>query len=648
MPTRSTCHLSFIQIRTNILSKLNLQFLTIYSQSNMRFDSCSLAFVLLVQKANVSAFVPSVSSVLSTTNSGTRRSYPPLLTAHTVRPKPLADKKASDDSDEESEPIIYDDFDFVPGNTDIMNPTSMEAGRTVSPSGETNEKSVENDELSSLFQKSMQEDTKRRERITKNWSTGNWKCRGFSLDKFSGAEIDDESDSVVKISQLAFDETATGPGFGISTESIAVGRTDGSVFIVNLGEEYLTKFQAVPKLSWGDDGSNGASVKVGVELVSEGELKERRGVNLPSELGMDSSGVGGPIDGAVPFEIECQFQAHGKDESISALLFHDDLLYTAAKNVKVWKIDSVNGNTVVVPLHNLDSVSEGEVVALKTLSTSNDSQDASDHNVLFSANKDGAFSLWDMNGDLVYRCELLDDDGETVAINCADVDTSGSEHIIYLGLSSGHVVAYVASELVGSASEGDGCPVPKCKFLAHDPLSQKNRGFDVAGITAISCGGYGRSSGTASSSFLVTGGADGAIKQWEMIQQKQNAGVDDGEDDSERSKVKWNLMHWPRMSSQRMRDRAHVLKGHYEGPITALEYEKGETARILSAGADGTLRVWDPKAVEELYRMDGFEGYISSICLDGEVLITNGMSDFVCVHDFDTEDQVDNSYELDW
>ena len=616
----------------------------------------------------MSAFVPSVSSFLSTT-SGTRRSYHPSLLTHTVRPKPLAEKKESDESDdafmspkqEENEPIIYDDFDFVPGDSDVMNPT-VESGRVVSPREETNDKIEENDELSSLFQKSIQEETKRQERITKNWSTGNWKCRGFSLDKFSGAKIDGganesngNSKSIVKISQLAFDETATGPGFGVSTESIAVGRTDGSVFIVNLGEEYLTKFHAVPKLSmqgdWGDgenDDSNGASVKVGVEMVSEDDLKERRGANLPSELGMDSSDLGNPMNVATPFEIECQFQAHGKDESISALLFHDDLLYTAAKNIKVWKMDSVNGNAVVVPLHNLGSVSEGEVVALKTLSTSNDSQDASDHNLLFSASKDGAFSLWDMNGDLVYRCELLDDGGDTVAINCADVDTSGSEHIIYLGLSSGHVVAYVASELVGSASEGDGCPVPKCKFLAHDPLSQKNRECDFAGVTAISCGGYGRSSTTASSSFLVTGGADGAIKQWEMIQQKQSVVVDDGEDDCERSEVKWNLMHWPRMSSQRMRDRAHVLKGHYEGPITALEYEKGDAARILSAGADGTLRIWDPKAEEELYRMDGFEGDISSICLDGEVLITNGMSDFVCVHDFDTEDQVDNSYELDW
>jgi len=31
----------------------------------------------------------------------------------------------------------------------------------------------------------MQENIKREERITKNWSSGNWKCRGFSLDKFS-------------------------------------------------------------------------------------------------------------------------------------------------------------------------------------------------------------------------------------------------------------------------------------------------------------------------------------------------------------------------------------------------------------------------------------------------------------------------------
>ena len=655
----------------------------------MIFNSYVLvSILLLVHKGHTSAFVPLSGVVPSFLSTRSHVSFP-----RCIQPNPLVAKKDGGDSDDpsspeqqENEPVHYDDFDdFVPGNA---------ADKNANPSMKITEvgsdeihKAIpfdleESNELSSLFQKTIQEDTKRQERITKNWSSGNWKCRGFSLDKFSSdgqlgqsvntaneAKFGGSNDeffemetnsaanrngndgvgkSIVKISQLAFDETATGPGFGASTESIAVGRTDGSVYIVNLGEEYLTRFHAVPKLTmegdWdGRDKNDGEhDGGVGVEMVSEEELKERNLMSLPSDLEMNSDESGLSSDAGIPFEIECQFQAHGKDESISALLFHDDVLYTAAKDIKVWKMDSVNGNIVMVPLHNLDSSKTDEVVALKTLSTS-ESQDASDHNLLLSASKDGSFSLWDMNGDLVYRCSLLDDDGGPIAINCADVDTSGPEHVIYLGLSSGHVVAYVASELVGSASEGNECPVPKCKFLAHDPSSEKNRDSMFTGVTAISCGGYGRSSGTAVSSFLVTGGADGAIKQWEMIQQKRSFN-----DDGSESKVEWNLMHWPRLPTQRMKDRAHLLKGHYEGPITALEYEKGEATKILSAAADGTLRVWDPTAEEELYRMDGFEGVISSICLDGEVLVTNGMSDYVCVHDFDEEDHIDSSYELDW
>ena len=196
-------------------------------------------------------------------------------------------------------------------------------------------------------------------------------------------------------------------------------------------------------------------------------------------------------------------------------------------------------------------------------------------------------------------------------------------------------MGYVASELVGDASEGIGCPVPKCRFLAHDPLKQKSQDGSMRGVTALSCGGPGRSSMSASSSILLTGGADGEIKQWEMIRQRSS---------NNETSPTWKLEHWPRLPTQRMKDRAHLFQGHSEGPITALVCDDG---KILSAGADGTIRVWDPSK-GEMYRMGGFEG-VSSICLDREILVTNGMGEFVCIHDFDvTEDDVDADYDLDW
>jgi WD40 repeat protein len=79
-------------------------------------------------------------------------------------------------------------------------------------------------------------------------------------------------------------------------------------------------------------------------------------------------------------------------------------------------------------------------------------------------------------------------------------------------------------------------------------------------------------------------------------------------------------------------------KGH-DGPITALE-SMGGRPQFLSASEDGTIRAWDVAKGEERYRMDGFTTDLSSLCVQGsgdsddDLLITNGMNQYVCVHDF--------------
>lgn len=221
----------------------------------------------------------------------------------------------------------------------------------------------------------------------------------------------------------------------------------------------------------------------------------------------------------------------------------------------------------------------------------------------------------------------------------------------------GHVVGYVVSELIGRASDGDSCPVPKCRFLAHDPLHQKNK-CEARGITALSCGGPGSMAtggSSSSSTVILTGGSDGMIKQWEVIKQhergsvstdKESAGGNVGGGGGGESKSSWKLQHWPLLPNQRMKGRAHIFQGHDNSPITALVSGEDGSPKILSAGADGSLRVWDASK-GEIYRMDGFET-VSSICLDREILVTDGMGEYVCVHDFDvTDEDVGGEFDLD-
>lgn len=98
------------------------------------------------------------------------------------------------------------------------------------------------------------------------------------------------------------------------------------------------------------------------------------------------------------------------------------------------------------------------------------------------------------------------------------------------------------------------------------------------------------------------------------------------------------MEHWPRLSTQKLLGRAHLFSGHEFGPITSLVYHRDN---ILSAGADGTIRIWNAAKGKELFRMDGFTPDISSLIMDREILITDGMEDHVCIHDFNIDDEVD-------
>ena len=165
----------------------------------------------------------------------------------------------------------------------------------------------------------------------------------------------------------------------------------------------------------------------------------------------------------------------------------------------------------------------------------------------------------------------------------------------------------------------------------------------------MTSGGGGSSS---SSTVILTGGADGMIKQWEVIKQNERSSVSTeeanaGNDEAEvESKSSWKLQHWPLLPNQRMKGRAHIFQGHDNSPITALVSGEDGAPKILSAGADGSLRVWDASK-GEMYRMDGFET-VSSICLDREILVTDGMGEYVCVHDFDvTDEDVGGEFDLD-
>jgi hypothetical protein len=77
-----------------------------------------------------------------------------------------------------------------------------------------------------------------------------------------------------------------------------------------------------------------------------------------------------PSPPSSPFEIIEQFQAHGKDEAIPALLFHDEeTMCTLARlsgEIRVFSLE--NAAEGIVPKLSLNNQHDNQVVSIKSLS----------------------------------------------------------------------------------------------------------------------------------------------------------------------------------------------------------------------------------------------------------------------------------------
>lgn len=629
----------------------------------------------------------------------------------------------------DGEQFYYNDFgdeDFFLGD-EMMSSPSQDTSPNINSVGGTNQ---DNSLLSDLISQSREKEQQNQARLSRNWSNGNWNVRGFSLDNSNPldmarqqVETDEKkemgmnsrsgngnfeqlatdaygnnlqqnaeplpihvcqmtflknanSEDGVDDDRLSIDVGSSGGRammYDSSTNEadlLAVGRTDGTVYFISLGTQYLTNFEARPSVkaiydsddgkdgfdSSSEGGGSGLSFQVEMELVRQDQQQslsndvDRYQSGDHDEFTEESNPMSG--DGDIPFEILQQFRAHEPNEPITALLYQSKKLYTAggsSGSIKAWSIiedEDTDGNShfhVQLAL-NLHGAHSGKVLALKTLSSSSGGGRRND--LLLSVSDDGSIALWDnISGDLVYSCHAADEYGSPIEIKSADVDTSNDNHLIYLGLANGYVVGYVAAELIQHASVGgDICPTPNLQYLAHDCSSSSenfNNGEvnEYDGVTAIVCNGRGTLS--PSSSSIITGGADGSLKQWEIIGRRVT------NTDTTYESSYWKLEQWPRLSTQRLKGKVHIFEGHFS-PITSLQCvrttENNEVKtndRIFSAGLDGTIRIWDASSGKELYRMDGFTHGVSSLCLDSNTLVTNGMGEYVCVHDFDIDEDLE-------
>lgn len=549
----------------------------------------------------------------------------------------LAAPRKNEDEDEEE--LFFDDFaDFGPIGGESSLSSSMSADDTATSTL-----------LQERIQQVQHDDTVKDTRLLQNYKTGMWEVRGFSLDPndattdIEDVDVDSESTHVCKI---VLDHSQD----GADDATIWVGRTNGDVVRVQLGSDYWTHFSsqlsatatADPNTSGNDPNKNDPNSNTIISVTSK--LVRREEDSVPAAPTGDEDETRQPqqqpsSSSSSPFEILNQVSA--VQAPIAHILSTESHLFTCGTDsgdIQQWLIADSSASTTdndaadqtkMLPLQTM-KVHETPIVALQTVQL--DSNDEA--TILVSASHDGTLALWDIaSGDLLYTCQIKESDSsnDAVPIECADVNGCH----VYVGTATGQVLVYNVRDWMESAAAGSGsgdescCPLPVGQWTVSE----------VNAVTSLACAGAGslvRGSASPSSALILTGCANGTVKQWEVLSRVMES--ESGE------KTTTRLEHWPRMAGQRLPKKAHLFDGH-DMPVTALL--PVDATKFLSASQDGTVRAWNPATGKELFRMDGFTDALTSLCLQDNMLITDGMNQFVSVHDFDV-DPNDQGFELDF
>jgi len=347
--------------------------------------------------------------------------------------------------------------------------------------------------------------------------------------------------------------------------------------------------------------------------------------------------------------------------------------------IQGWKLvrDSESGDLLPVASHTprpngigIETIHASPIVAMKAIPKNRgDDCDCDDGgtSLVVSVSDNGQIVVWEataatgsvsirLRSNLFREQQQEDFYDENDSVLSMDVD----DQYLYLGSKTGRISILSLEPVV---TEGESTGEIGSLPLVKSFVGFTSRSPGVSSLLAAGPGTLGGSSSNNNSNMngrpptksLIAGNTIGGLKQWELIPSGQG-----------------RLEYWPRMASQKLPGgKPHVYEtreGCYPGDNEDDCEGEGETSsairelvciqQVLLAATDHDLTVWDSLTGKALYDMQGLDfGFAGSnpgghhrpslIVANDSVLVTNGMENFVCVHDF-TMDRITSENAQDF
>jgi len=571
----------------------------------------------------------------------------------------------------------FSDFDFVVGDDAAA---SIDETEDVVPS------STPMSTLQQRFKKLDLAEQIDRQQISDNWKEGYWGVFGCSLDPYT------EDDAQEKVVVTCIRHLSIENDFGDESALLIVGRSDGSICWLQM-ENFLlqsSSSSSSPLAPPSDNDPSKAAENRPITTYFENKLTakptddggmivatelQRREDNSDANFDEDEGKKNeDSVDGSsptFPFDILAQIKTAQNtpseldgDAAIIDMLPYPsaNILWTIAHGtpnvIQGWKLVPDPETGFLLPNEspefskiNLEIIHTSPIIAMKAI-PQKDTNYRYGTSFLLSGSDNGQVIIWEISTTsdesppsirIRLDTNLLedqDDYDENDSISSIDVD----DQYLYLGTRMGKISIFSLSTILEDDFKATTLPLVKSfvAFQSNNPgvstLLAAGQGILATNNDSSSDSANYNSNPTKS---LIAGSDQGELKQWELIP----AGNE-------------RLEYWPRLASQKLPGgRPHV----YETGDCSFVYSEEDSfspailklmciQQVVLAATDHDLTVWDSSTGKLLYDMRGLDftpatigcgrnGNISRprpslIAVSDSVLITNGMENFVCVHDF--------------